>query len=75
MPTGTVRWLSKEKGYGFIAADGGSKDVFVQVSAFQDAGLAAVKEGDKVQFALVIGANGKVAADRLWAIEPRRTQA
>ena len=68
MPTGTVKWYSSEKGYGFIAQDDGSKDVFVHISALEKAGLATLKDGQKVQYELVTGKNGKVAADNLKAM-------
>ena len=75
MPTGTVRSFSRERGFGSIAPDGGSNDVFVGVSALENADLSTLKNGDKVQFALILGKNGKFVADNLKAIEPRRNQA
>ncbi len=48
--TGTVKFFNQEKGYGFIAPDDGSKDVFVHVSALQQSGVAALDQGDKVSF-------------------------
>ncbi len=72
MPTGTVRSFCSETGGGFIAPDGGSRDVFVHASAFEDAGLATLKDGDKVQFVLVMGKHGRLAADKLKPIESGR---
>ena len=50
MPIGTVKWFNAQKGYGFIAPEDGSKDVFVHVSAVERAGLGALREGQKVSF-------------------------
>ncbi|MAS88119.1 MAG: cold-shock protein [Micavibrio sp.] len=48
--TGTVKWFNTEKGYGFIAPEDGSNDVFVHISGVQAAGLTTLKEGQKVSF-------------------------
>ena len=48
--TGTVKWFSGQKGYGFIAPDDGSKDVFVHVSAVERSGMDDLREGQKVSF-------------------------
>ena len=53
MPTGTVKWFNAQKGFGFIAQDGGGPDAFVHVSAIQRAGLQVLNEGQRVQFDLV----------------------
>jgi cold shock protein len=66
--TGTVKWFNASKGFGFIAPDDGSKDVFVHISAVESAGLSTLNEGQKVQFDVVIGKNGKPAAGNLKAI-------
>lgn len=50
MTIGTVKWFNTEKGYGFIAPEGGSKDVFVHISAVQAAGLRGLNEGQRVEF-------------------------
>ena len=50
MPTGTVKWFSDEKGFGFITPDDGNKDVFVHISAVQASGLPGLEDGQKVSF-------------------------
>ncbi len=65
MPTGTVKWFNPAKGFGFIEPEDGSKDAFVHISAVERAGLSSRSEGQKVQYDLVPGRNGKEAADNL----------
>ena len=49
---GTVKWFNGQKGFGFIAPDDGSKDVFVHISAVERAGMNDLREGQKVEFDL-----------------------
>ena len=67
MATGTVKWFNASKGFGFIQPDDGSKDVFVHISAVESAGLSTLNEGQKVQFELVKGKDGKTSAGNLKA--------
>ena len=62
MATGTVKWFNTTKGYGFIAPEAGAKDVFVHITAVQRSGLHGLAEGQRVQFEIARGANGKDAA-------------
>ncbi len=62
MPTGTVKWFSDEKGFGFITPDDGSKDVFVHHSAIQSDGFRTLAEGAKVSYEAEDGPKGPAAA-------------
>lgn len=59
---GKVKWFNPEKGYGFIAREGGD-DVFVHFSAIQDEGFKTLNEGQDVEFEIVEGARGPQAAN------------
>ncbi|PYI54463.1 cold-shock protein [Paenibacillus flagellatus] len=60
MQTGTVKWFNAEKGYGFIATEGGN-DVFVHFSAITGDGYKSLDEGQRVQFNVVQGNRGPQA--------------
>ncbi len=67
MPNGTVKWFNSTKGYGFIAPDSGGKDIFVHISAVQQAGLRSLNEGQKVAYEVEQQSNGRTAAVNLIA--------
>lgn len=69
MPTGTVKWFNATKGFGFIQPSDGSQDAFVHISAVERAGLSSLREGQKVEYELVPGRNGKSSADNLVALD------
>src|SRR5580704_10095723 len=50
MATGTVKWFNATKGYGFIQPDSGGKDVFVHISAVEQAGMRNLNEGQKISY-------------------------
>ena len=63
MATGTVKWFNDAKGYGFIAAEGSSKDVFVHHSNIAGSGFKSLAEGAKVEFEVREGQKGPEAVD------------
>lgn len=63
MATGTVKWFSDAKGYGFITPDGGAEDIFVHQSEIKMEGFRTLKPGQKVTFDLKVGEKGKQAAN------------
>ncbi|MCZ8150331.1 MAG: cold-shock protein [Roseomonas sp.] len=65
MAIGTVKWFNATKGYGFIKPEDGSNDVFLHISDVQRSGLQDVREGDKLEFDLQRGQQGKVSACNL----------
>lgn len=69
MAEGTVKWFNPTKGYGFIQPSDGSRDVFVHISAVERAGLENLREGQKIQFELVPGRDGKSSAENLVALD------
>lgn len=65
MNTGTVKWFNAAKGFGFIQPENGGADAFVHISAVERAGLDNLNEGDRVEYELVRGQNGKSSAENL----------
>ena len=63
MTIGTVKFFNTSKGFGFIAPDGGGKDVFVHASAVEAAGLRTLNEGQKISFDIQPDARGSKAAN------------
>ncbi|MFJ8017441.1 cold-shock protein [Streptomyces sp. NPDC096339] len=60
---GTVKWFNAEKGFGFIAVDGGGPDVFVHYSAIQGSGFKALDENQRVEFETSQGSRGPQAEE------------
>ncbi|GAA2101281.1 cold-shock protein [Actinomadura alba] len=58
---GTVKWFNAEKGFGFIAVDGGGPDVFVHYSAIQSSGYRTLDENQRVEFEVTQGNRGPQA--------------
>jgi cold shock protein len=61
MATGTVKWFNSEKGYGFIAPDDGSADIFVHHSAIEASGFRSLEENQKVEYTASQGQKGQQA--------------
>ncbi len=66
--TGTVKFFNVAKGFGFIAPQDGSKDVFVHISAVDRAGLSTLAENQKISFEVERGNNGKTSAVNLQVL-------
>ncbi len=69
MATGTVKWFNPNKGFGFIQPDDGGKDAFVHISAVERSGLSSLQEGQKVEYELAPGRDGRSAAENLVVVE------
>jgi CspA family cold shock protein len=65
MAVGTVKWFNPQKGFGFIQLTDGGKDVFVHISAVEQAGLSTLSDGQQVSFDLESGRQGKTSAINL----------
>ena len=65
MANGTVIWFNSTKGFGFIAPEGGSRDVFVHISAVERAGLTGLNDNQKVTFDIESGRDGRESAANL----------
>ncbi|MDB5683473.1 MAG: cold-shock protein [Sphingomonas bacterium] len=65
MPIGTVKFFNSDKGYGFIAPEGGGGDAFVHISAVQQAGMTGLDTDQRVSYELETDRRGKVSAINL----------
>ena len=69
MATGKVKWFDPVKGFGFIEPSDGYKDAFVHISAVQRAGLAALNEGQEVEYELIPDNRQRLSADNLRVLD------
>lgn len=65
MANGTVKWFNSTKGFGFIAPEGGGRDVFVHISAVERSGLTTLSDNQKVTFDVEAGRDGRESATNL----------
>ena len=65
MPVGTVKFFNSDKGYGFIAPDGGGKDSFVHISAVERAGMATLSQDQRLRYEVEADRRGKESAVNL----------
>ena len=65
---GTVKFFNETKGFGFVAPEDGSKDVFVHISAVQGSGMATLTENQKISFDTERGKDGRISAVNLKAL-------
>ena len=65
MPIGTVKFFNENKGYGFIAPEGGGNDAFVHISAVERSGMQTLRENQRVSYDLEEDRRGKMAATNL----------
>ena len=65
MANGTVKWFNATKGFGFIEPDEGGKDVFLHISAIERAGVQSPNEGQKVQYDMETGRDGRTSAGNI----------
>ena len=65
MPVGTVKFFNENKGYGFIAPEGGGQDAFVHITAVERAGMRTLRENQRVSYDLEADRRGKMAATNL----------
>ncbi len=69
MTIGTVKFFNEARGFGFIEPEDGSKDAFVHISAVERAGLTGLKEGQRVEYELQQGKDGKSSAENLKLLD------
>ncbi len=69
MTIGTVKFFNTDRGYGFIAPEDGTKDAFVHISALERAGISSLSEGQKVEYELQPGRDGKSSAENLKLVD------
>ncbi len=64
-----MKFFNTDRGYGFIAPEDGTKDAFVHISALERAGIGSLSEGQKVEYELQVGQNGKSSAENLKLVD------
>ena len=75
MPIGTVKFFNENKGYGFIAPEGGGQDAFVHITAVERAGMRTLRENQRVSYELQEDNRGKMKAENLKAVDEAASSA
>lgn len=65
MAKGIVKWFNQGKGFGFLAPEDGGKDVFIHASALERAGINGLAEGQKIEYELGAGRDGRTSAENV----------
>ncbi|MEE2982162.1 MAG: cold-shock protein [Pseudomonadota bacterium] len=69
MAMGTVKWFNATKGFGFIAPEDKSKDVFIHISALEKAGISGLAEGQKIEYEIGAGRDGRTSAENVRLVD------
>ena len=69
MAIGTVKWFNPTKGFGFIAPEDKGKDVFIHISALERAGISGLSEGQKIEYELAAGRDGRSSAENIRLVD------
>ena len=69
MAIGTVKWFNPTKGFGFIAPEDKSKDVFIHISALEKAGISGLAEGQKIEYEIGAGRAGRTSAENVRLVD------
>lgn len=69
MAIGTVKWFNPTKGFGFIAPEDKSKDVFIHISALEKAGISGLAEGQKIEYEIGAGRDGRTSAENVRLVD------
>ena len=75
MPTGTVKFFNENKGYGFIAPEGGGQDAFVHITAVERAGMRTLRQDQRISYELQQDNRGKTSAVNLKPVEESASSA
>ncbi|MDH3413662.1 MAG: cold-shock protein [Gammaproteobacteria bacterium] len=69
MAIGSVKWFNPAKGFGFVAPEDEGKDVFIHVSALERAGISGLAEGQKIEYELGAGRDGRSSAEKVRLVD------
>ncbi len=69
MAMGIVKWFNPAKGFGFIAPEDKSKDVFIHISALEKAGISGLAEGQKIEYEIGAGRDGRTSAENVRLVD------